>query len=201
MKRFIIITISIIVVLGAIYTAIIIMDRKNNNDSQEIVTEEIANENILDDCTDEYEEIEKNNMMQANSEEEKVSPNCSFTQKTYYEKCGHIISNYLELPNKLVNLSQDEVKKEYPDYQIEEFASNKIVLSKHAKGECGEHYLVKDNNGKVTIYQIIEDGSEKEIEETDIYTEYLTETDKINMKNGIKVNGKQELNQLIEDFE
>ena len=43
--------------------------------------------------------------------------------------------------------------------------------------------------------------SEKEYEVTDISTEYITDTDKINMKNGIKVNGKQELNQLIEDFE
>mgnify|MGYP004566482335 CR=1 FL=1 len=61
--------------------------------------------------------------------------------------------------------------------------------------------MVKDNEGKVTIYKIQEDGSETKVEETDIYTEYLTETDKINMKNGIRANGKQELNQLIEDFE
>ena len=31
--------------------------------------------------------------------------------------------------------------------------------------------------------------------------EQLPETDKFNMKNGIKVNGKQELNRLLEDFE
>ena len=43
--------------------------------------------------------------------------------------------------------------------------------------------------------------SEKEYEETDIYTEYLTETDKNNIQKGIYVNGKQNLNQLIEDFE
>lgn len=128
MKRFIIITISVIVVIGAIYTAIIIRNKANSSDSQEIVIEEIADENILDDCTDEYEEIEKENMRQANSEEEKVSPNCSFIQKIYYEKCGHTVSNYLELPNDLVNLTQDEVREKYPEFEIEEFASNKIVL-------------------------------------------------------------------------
>ena len=74
-------------------------------------------------------------------------------------------------------------------------------MSKEEEGECGEHYIVRENNGKVTIYEILEDGSEKEYEITDIGTEYLTETDKINMQNGIRVNGKQALNQLIENFE
>ncbi len=37
--------------------------------------------------------------------------------------------------------------------------------------------------------------------ETDIATEYLTDTDKIKMEKGIRVNGKQNLNQLIKDYE
>ncbi len=74
-------------------------------------------------------------------------------------------------------------------------------MSKEEDGECGEHYIVRDNNGKVTIYEILEDGSEKEYEITDIGTEYLTETDKISMQNGVRINGKQSLNQFIEDFE
>ena len=60
---------------------------------------------------------------------------------------------------------------------------------------------MKDKDGKVVIYKLLEDGTENEYEVTDISTEYITDTDKINMKIGIKVNGKQELNQLIEDFE
>lgn len=62
-------------------------------------------------------------------------------------------------------------------------------------------YIVRDKEGKVVIYEIQDDESEKEYEVTDISTEYLTETDKNNIKKGIYVNGKQDLNQLIEDFE
>lgn len=61
--------------------------------------------------------------------------------------------------------------------------------------------MVKDKEGEVAIYQILEDGTQEEIEITGITTEYLPETDKINMKKGIQVNGRQKLNQLIEDFE
>ncbi len=202
MKRVIIAITCVIIVLVGIWTAIIISNNESkSNNIQEIVQEKISNEEILDECTDEYEEIEKEEMMQTNAEEEKVSPNCSFTKKIYYDKCGHTVSNYLELPKDLVNLTKEEVKEKYQGYQIEEFDSNKIVLFKQVNDECGEHYIIKDNEGKVTIYKILEDGSESLIEETDIYTEYLTETDKNNMKNGIVINGKQELNQLIEDFE
>ena len=53
----------------------------------------------------------------------------------------------------------------------------------------------------VTVFKKQDDGTETKYQETDIATEYLTDTDKINMEKGIEVNGKQELNQLIEDFE
>ena len=93
------------------------------------------------------------------------------------------------------------MKEKYAGWTIDKFSDTQIVISKKEEGECGEHYIVKDKEGKVVIYKLLEDGTENEYEVTDISTEYITDTDKINMKNGIKVNGKQELNQLIEDFE
>ena len=107
----------------------------------------------------------------------------------------------MNLPENLVNLTQSEIQEKYQKYKIESFASNEVILSQEKEGECGEHYMVKDKDGQVTVYQILEDGTQKELEITSITTEYLPETDKINMKNGLQVNGKQELNQLIEDYE
>ena len=43
--------------------------------------------------------------------------------------------------------------------------------------------------------------SEKEYQKTDISTEYLTDTDKIEIENGLKVYGKENLSQIIEDYE
>ena len=37
--------------------------------------------------------------------------------------------------------------------------------------------------------------------ETDLYTEYLTETDKITLRNGIFVYGTENLNKVLEDYE
>lgn len=200
MNKVIVTMISIIVIIAAILTAVAIFNPNQGEDVLKIETE-IAEEEILDDCTDEYEGMEYENTIKANTQEEKTSPNCSLITKIYYKKCGHTTSEYANLPQSLVNLTKEEIQEEYPEYEIESFASNELILHQEKEGECGEHYMVKDKDGMVTIFQILEDGSQKEIETTGVATEYLPETDKINMKNGIQVNGKQELNQLIEDFE
>lgn len=200
MNKLIVVMIAIIVVIAAMFTAMIIFTPNRDENIEDKVTQ-VAEEEILDDCTDEYEEIENENTIKANTQEEKTSPNCALITKTYFLGCKHTKSEYTNLPEVHINLIKEQLQEKYPEYQIQNFASNEVVLYQEKQGTCGEHYMIKDKEGQVTIYQILEDGTQKEIEVTGITTEYLPETDKINMKNGIQVNGKQELNQLIEDFE
>lgn len=189
-----------IVILGAIITGIVISNQ--NEEKEEIKAEtNVADENILDECTDEYEEMQEAEMLETDAQEEKISPNCSFTIRTYYKGCGHITSQYNNIPEDLVNKTEKELKEMYPEYMVETFKSNEVVVYIEKEGECGEHYLVKDLNGTVVIYERLSDGTKKLLEETGISTDYLPETDKVQMQNGIEVNGKQELNQLIEDYE
>lgn len=197
MNKTIMSIIAIIVIIGAIIIGVQIC--KPNKEQEDIITK-VSDEKIEDDCTDEYQEIQEE-MLQANSTEEKISPNCFITMKKTYNKCGHTTSEYIAIPKELVNKTKEDLKEKYAGWTIDKFSDTQIVISKKEEVECGEHYIVKDKEGKVVIYKLLEDGTEKEYEVTDISTEYITDTDKINMKNGIKVNGKQELNQLIEDFE
>ena len=74
-------------------------------------------------------------------------------------------------------------------------------MNKTEQGECGEHYVLRDIDGKIVINIIDSEGKEKEYQKTDISTDYLTDTDKIEIKNGIKVFGKENLSQVIEDYE
>lgn len=197
MNKTIMTIIAIIVIIGAIIIGVQIY--KPNKEQEDIITK-VSEEKIEDDCTDEYQEIQEE-MLQANFTEEKISPNCFITMKKTYNKCGHTTSEYIAIPKELVNKTKEDLEEKYIGWTIDKFSDTQIVISKEEEGECGEHYIVKDKEGKVVIYKLLEDGTENEYEVTDISTEYITDTDKINMKNGIKVNGKQELNQLIEDFE
>ncbi len=112
MNKIIMTMICIIVVIGAMFTAVMIFKPSENEKPETIVTE-VADEEILDECTEEYEEMEKQNMIEANSAEEKISPNCSFTEKNYYKKCGHTTSQYLELPQDLVNETEEQLQEKY----------------------------------------------------------------------------------------
>ena len=200
MNKVIITMICIIVVLGAIITGVLISQPKDEQQNT-VPQTQIGEEEILDDCTDEYEELENSNMLETNSSEEKISPNSSITYKTYYKGCGHTKEEYNNMPQELINCTKSEIEEKYTEWQVEKFASNEVVLYREVDGECGEHYLVKEKEGKLVVYKILENGEEQEYETTQISTDYLTDTDKIEIQNGIRVNGKQELNQLIEDFE
>ncbi len=138
---------------------------------------------------------------ETNSNEEKTSPNCKLTMKRYYNECGHSIEEYTDLNNELVNKTKDEIQQVYSAWTIDKFSNDEITISRSFDSQCGEHYIVREKDGKVAVYLISGDGTETELQDTEISTEFLTEADKIELQNGIRANGKQELNQVIENFE
>ncbi len=201
MRKSNIVIISLIVIILAGITAFMMFKSSNKSDNiSEGKLLEIADEEILDECTDEYE-LMQNEIIKTNSENEKISPNASLILNIYYKKCGHTTSEYKDIPQELVNKTKQELQETYKEWNVDKFSDTEIILSKEEEGECGEHFIVRTKNEKVVIYKILDDETEEEYEITDISSEYLSETDKVNMQNGIRVNGKQNLNQLIEDFE
>ena len=172
-----------------------------NSDTKEESKEIIIAEKVTDECTEEYEEMNKEISKLASSSNEKISPNAKMILKKYYTKCNHTIEEEIELPEELVNKNISEVKEEYSDWEIEEFSEEKVVLIKNYEEQCGQHYVLRDNDGIIAVYQINSEGKETLLDETEIATEYLAESDLVNIKEGIKVNGIEELNKLLEDFE
>lgn len=198
-KKIVITLLCIIVLIASIITGVII----SNNMKKEKVAK-INNETVTDECTEEYEQMQEGNIdetEEANSKEEKTSPNCSVIMKRYYIECGHTIEEYSNISKEMVNKTQEEFQKEYQGWEIEKFSSNEIIMYREFQSQCGEHYILRDKDGQVIVYLISGDGTESEYAKTDISTEFLPETDKIELQNGIKANGKQELNQIIENYE
>lgn len=198
MNKVIITILAILVVIGAMITAVVIYMPDEKNEAK-VEIQNVAVENT----TEKEENVIENttNMVETNSSEERISPNAFITFKQTYNGCRHTTSEFVEVPQEFVNLSEDELKERYKDWTVEKFTDTDIVLSKEVDGSCNEHYVVKDVDGTVVVFNKLEDGTEEEYMVTDIATEYLTDTDKINMRKGIEVNGKQNLNQLIEDYE
>lgn len=201
-KKFFIVLAGLSVVVCAIYAGSK-MYEKNNHSSEQAKMDSLA-EIIEDDCTEQWNELnslEQDNI-QANSQESvRLSPKCSVIYETKYEKCGHVSRQYKNITQDLVNKTERDINGLYPDWAVKEFDSNELVLLKSESGECGEHYILRDVDGKVVVNLLNENVEEKEFEKTDISIEYLTDTDKIDIEKGLKVYGKENLSQIIEDYE
>lgn len=187
--------ISVIIIVGITYIIF------NQNKDEENVPEsnDYISELVEDECTEEYSE--EQNTTAVTSTEEKVAASAILILKKYYAQCDHTINEYVELPQELVNMTKEEVQAHYPDWKVIGFEKGKVTLYKEFNDLCGEHFKLKIEDGKVVVYMTNKDGSESLYEKTNISSEYLTETDLINMQEGLEIYGKEELNQIIEDFE
>lgn len=197
-KRYIIYNLLFIVVLLSIVIALfIILDKKNENSQMYI-----SQEKITDECVEEAEELEKKEYeLTASSTELKLSPNARLIIQKHYNGCGHTSNEYAEILPEMVNKNQEEIETEYKNFVVQAFDKNELIVSKEEKGFCGEHYILRDDNGIIVVNIVDEKGEETLYERTSIDTKYLTQTDIINLKDGIKVYGREELNSLLEDYE
>lgn len=169
---------------------------KENNNENEVVGENIAGTKVN------TVNIIENVDVPTSTKDEKISVNTKIVQQLYYNKCNHMIETVMKDTTKYINMTEDMLKKEFPNWEIKEFTSEKVVLYREEEDFCNEHFLVKDVDGYVTIYTLNASNEVLEIlKTTDIATKYLTDADKSSLKDGITIYTEKNLNKLIEDFE
>lgn len=197
MKKYYIISIIGIIVFAILITIGVSIYKKANSNLQQGETRNII----------ENEEIQKNlinsniELVTTASEEEKTSPNCLFIFKTYYKKCEHIKVEREKITETMVNKTREDLESIYKNWNIVTFRNNEVLFYKEEEGSCGEHYLLKELEGKIAIYNIDEQNNLNLYEKTEILTNYLPEEDITRLKEGIRVEGKDKLNQALEDYE
>lgn len=200
-ENIIVAVIAVLVLISAIFTSIVI---RSENEKEEIQPKQkisSSNEAVTDECTEEYEISMRENVELTSSTEEKVSTNAILILKKYYIQCEHTINEYVEVPIELINMTEKEVQAEYPEWEVIGFSANEVILYKEFEERCKEHFCLKIEEGKIVVYKILESGELELYEKTQIGTEYLTQTDLINMQDGLEIYGREELNKIIEDFE
>lgn len=135
------------------------------------------------------------------SEDEKISPNATLTLKIYYSKCSHTKEETETIPDEIVNMNKKEIEEKYQDWKVEKFSKDEVVLIKNEDKECGEHYILREENGYISVYSVNESQEENLYMTTNIPVEYLPQTDKHALSKGLYVYGEEELNQILQDFE
>lgn len=196
-KSFVIILIfSVFFIISLVGFLLFNLNRENNNNS------EIADSKTIENSvSNPPENIVIPGTVFTSSNPVKISPNCSILFLKHYTKCGHTTRERTNVDSDMVNLSEEDFRNQYSDWQITKFTSSDIELEKNFPSSCGEHYLVKPENGYITIYSIKEDNSLEVVEKTEIAVKYLSLEDMNELENGVVLYGKENLNSYIENFE
>ena len=141
------------------------------------------------------------NVIETSAQENLVSPNAIIIKKTYYEACDHLIRKVEEIPENLVNKTEQVIKTEFSDWNLEEYSPTQITLYRSVSGYCEEHYFVQEHNEVIVIYTTDEYGVKTLKEDTEISTQYLPEEDMNNLKAGVEIIGHTKLIEFLEDYE
>ena len=146
-------------------------------------------------------EEEKKSVVDVSSREETVSPNAEVVLTQKYGRCGHVISVREIVPREIINLDREGVQNYFNEWNIDDFSANEIHLSKNTDGICGEHYVLRESEGYISISCKNDVGEYIFKGLTDIPVQYLPEEDLARLENGIEIVGRDSLNKFLEDFE
>lgn len=123
----------------------------------------------------------------------------------YYSLCNETITKkdviYGTNVEKLKKDEYEKQKLEQKEYEVLEEDKDKLVFRRTLNQNCPNHFLIKLENGIITIYNNVTDMINTEYKKIDISQELIRPELLEELNNGIKVNSKDELNLLIEDIE
>ena len=98
-----------------------------------------------------------------------------------------------------ISSTKEDDKKEEKIKKEDEIEEIEPAVSKEETNK--EHYVLIEVSKSVKVYSIGNDEKEELYMTTNIATEYLPETDKLSLKEGIHVYSQNELYEILQDFE
>ncbi len=199
MKKYTIVIITVIGIILGFFTGLYLYKIDEIEENNKLELSKINNNVNIE--TEDISENKTNKLITTNSKEEKTSPNCVIKLKVYYRKCEHLIEKKQKIEDVYVNITKEEIAKRFSDWELQTFTPTEITLYKDIDEFCNEHYLLKENDGYITVFKLDENNNIKFYDSTDISVEYLSEDDQKRIQEGIKVYTKKELNKTLEDFE
>lgn len=159
----------------------------------------INGENQKDNSNNEI--LEANTNVNSSSVVElRVTPQMNFIFRTHYEKDDNTIEERRRPGSYDVNLTINELKKIYCEWNILNSNENEIVFYKSVLSEAPNYYVIGEKDGFMAVYyEHPELGLRlREVTEREIASFELQEQDKLRI--GIKVYGEENLIKLLEDY-
>jgi len=129
-----------------------------------------------------------------------LTPNTQLIFKTFYNSCRHTVEKAVQAGSDEVNMSEQQLKEKYINWEISGFSPPIIELSRTIDTYCPNHYIIGVDNGYIAIYVYDEDGQKIMQEKTDISLATLTPEDQQALNGGIVVDTEEQKEQTLEGF-
>ncbi len=100
-----------------------------------------------------------------------------------------------------IGSTEQEERREEKQEEKRETEINEIEPAVSEEEPNKEHYVLREVEKQIKVYSIDDNEKEELYMNTNIATEYLPETDKASLEQGIHVYSKGELNEILQDFE
>lgn len=168
-------------------------------------TDDTGSQNPSGDAHGQTEELDReiNNTLPV-VESDIVTNNTKLIFKTYYERTRDTIKQEKNVPTVMVGLSLDELegylKNNYHGWTVRELNKDYVELYQVSSQISPNHYVIKNYNGYISVFQVNEDGNLKLLNQTEIPVSALSHVDQQKMQEGIVVKGKEGINQILEDY-
>ena len=122
-----------------------------------------------------------------------------------YTLCGETIRKERTVyDTTLSDLKEEESQKqiaENMEYDILEQSNERLVYTRKLNQNCPNHFLIKLEDGKIIVYNVISESVKSKYQEIDISTDVIRPELMEELNIGIKANSYQDLNLIIEDIE
>lgn len=196
-KYFLTVSVFVLGVSVGTYLGIEKEVKSNGNNSSDIIpVQDVVIRNVQEKNIKE----EDKNIVETAVEETKLSPYAKMIIEKKFTKCGHTTVDVQDIPVELVNMTETDIIKKYPEWEVRAFNSNEVSLYREINANCNDHFVLKDKDGYLAIYQNVTDDVLNLKEVTDINVKGLPSGDLEELKDGIFVYGEDALSMLIEDF-
>jgi hypothetical protein len=131
---------------------------------------------------------------------ESLTPTTQLIFKTYFNFCRHTKEKAVPASKEEANMSEQQLKEKYIDWEITGYSPPIIELSKVVDTYCPNHYIIGVDNGYIAIYVYDENGQKVLQEKTEISIATLTPEDQQALNGGIVVDTEDQKEQTLEGF-
>lgn len=193
-RKFLLIIFAVCIITSVVsfFSTLYFVNKKNQSELQ--ANDEVLGEPILKTASDENKETV---LVTTNS---KITPSTKMVYQYYYPK-DDVMEQQEDIPPYfLLDLTFEDMKKLYNNWQVISFSEKEVVLRKMVEGESEQHYVVGQQDGYIAVFYAKEKSGINLHEITSTPISSLSKGEQERLNEGIPVIGDEQLSKILEDY-